>query len=106
MKRLDTNLKVAKTKKNQDNQVIQKSEKGSVRGDNSGIYAQIQSPNETNFQTPVNVRANVSIAGAKVVMRKKKIDRFQIIHREPSQVSVEKKSSNKSSSHYLNIEDV
>ena len=91
MKRLDTNLKVTKAKK--DNVSIP-SEKATATKD-----GQMISPNDTNFQTPVNVRTNISIAGAKVIMKKKKIDRFQIIqqNREPSQNSMEKKSSNKSS---------
>lgn len=71
MKRLDTNLKVTKPKK--DN-VSVPSEKaiGTIKDQ------QALSPNDTNFQTPVNLRTNISIAGAKVVM-KKKTQRLQVI---------------------------
>jgi|TARA_B110001450_G_C17608999_1_gene476417 hypothetical protein len=71
MKRLDTNLKVTKAKKDNVSVPSEKAAPG-----------QVASPNDTNFQTPVNVRANISIAGAKVIMKKKKIDRLQIIQRE------------------------
>ena len=98
MKRLDTNLKVTKAKK--DN-VSVPSEKAAPTKDGQAV-----SPNDTNFQTPVNVRTNISIAGAKVIMKKKKIDRLQVIHREKSTNSMEKKSSNKSSNRYLNAEEL
>jgi hypothetical protein len=39
----------------------------------------------------VNVRANISIVGGKVIMKKKKLDsRVQVVKRELSQNSVEK----------------
>lgn len=95
MKRLDTNLKVTKAKK--DNV--------SIPSEKADRAKEVSSPNDTNFQTPVNVRTNVSIAGAKVIMKKKKMDRLYVMQREPSQNSVEKKSSNKSSNQYLNVEE-
>ena len=70
MKRLDTNLKVAKPKK--DN-VSVPSEKALAQNEKH-----VNSPNETNFQTPVNVRSSMQIGGAKVIMKKKK-ERLQVV---------------------------
>ena len=47
----------------------------------------------------------MQIGGAKVIMKKKK-ERLQVVQRDQSQNSLEKKSSNKSSNQYINADEL